>query len=122
MESLSRSEDYFDAILSTDTLIVLTHLNDVRDHRWLSAFTLLVLFSTADICISCAQCKNTAIELAANFLLGDCSQMVCVLLKVIQCADNPLGPVMETLHLTMLYTGWVVGLGVETPVHCVSFL
>ena len=110
MESLSKSEDYFDAILSTDTLIVLTHLNDVRDHCWLSAFTLLVLYSTADICISCAQCKNTAIELAANFPLGECSQMVHVLLKVIQCADNPLGPVMKTLHLTVLYAGWVVGL------------
>ena len=41
--------------------------------------------------------------------------MVHVLLKVVQCADNPLGPVMETLHLTVLYTGWVVGLEVETP-------
>ena len=48
--------------------------------------------------------------------------MVHVLLKVVQCADNPLGPVMKTLHLTVLYTGWVVGLEVEIPVYCVSFL
>ena len=57
-----------------------------------------------------------------TFPLGDCSQMVNILLKVVQCADNPLGPVMETLHLTVLYTGWVVGLEVEIAVYCVSFL
>ena len=48
--------------------------------------------------------------------------MVHILLKVVQCADNPLSPVMETLHLTVLYTGWVVGQEVEIPVYCVSFL
>ena len=45
----------------TNMLIVLAYLDNIRDHHWLSAFTLLVLFRTADICILCAaqeHCKG----------------------------------------------------------------
>ena len=46
-------------------------------------------------------------------LLQDCSKVANFLLKVVLCADDLPGPVMETSHHTSFHVGWMVELKVE---------
>ena len=43
--------------------------------------------------------------------------MVNFLLKVVLCADDPSGPIMETSHHSSLHVGRMMGLEVEIPVY-----
>ena len=49
--------------------------------------------------------------------LEDSSKVVNFLLKVVLCADDLSGPVMETSHYTSLHMGRMMGLDVEILVH-----
>ena len=54
-------------------------------------------------------------------MLQDSSEVVNFLLKVVLCADDLSGPVVEASHHTSLHVGWMMGLKVKIPV-CVHGL
>ena len=97
---------------------VLTHPSHIRyHHQWFLLPLLFLIMVTRVCCFLHRWCRSIADKVCrVTILLQDSSKVVNFLLKVVLCADDLSGPVMEAYHHTLLHVGWMMGLKVKIPV------